>query len=91
VQAWWGGRDMGLFDGPVVAVAVIGRPSIPAAFQDEPTLDRRSPQWWWPTDRAWFVASEIDDPWTYIAGPAALLDAVRAMDLETVTVRRHHP
>ena len=32
----------------------------------------------WPADRAWFVASEIDLPWTYVGGTAALVDAVLA-------------
>ncbi|WP_143712042.1 hypothetical protein [Acidimicrobium ferrooxidans] len=32
----------------------------------------------WPRDRAWFVASEIDLPWTYVAGSAALIDALLA-------------
>jgi hypothetical protein len=29
---------------------------------------------WWPTDRAWFVATEIDFRWTYVAGDHALID-----------------
>jgi len=33
---------------------------------------------WWPTDRAWCVASEIDMPWSYIGGPRGLIDAVLA-------------
>lgn len=70
VQPWWGGRDMRLFDGPIDAVAAIG--STP--FGDE--LRRRGPQWWWPEDRSWFVATEIDYPWTYLAGSVALVDAI---------------
>lgn len=33
-----------------------------------------SPNLMWPSDHAWFVASEIDLPWTGIGGTAALLD-----------------
>jgi hypothetical protein len=33
---------------------------------------------WWPADRAWCVASEIDLPWSYIGGPRGLIDAVLA-------------
>jgi hypothetical protein len=29
---------------------------------------------WWPADRAWFVATEIDDQWTFVAGAQALVD-----------------
>ncbi|WP_040793764.1 hypothetical protein [Nocardia paucivorans] len=29
----------------------------------------------WPADRAWFVATEIDLPWTGVAGGVELIDA----------------
>lgn len=29
----------------------------------------QSPNLWWPEDRAWFVATEIDYAWTYVGGP----------------------
>jgi hypothetical protein len=35
---------------------------------------------WWPADRAWCVASEIDLPWTYAGGPRGLIDAILADD-----------
>lgn len=38
----------------------------------------QTPSLWWPADRAWCVASEIDLPFTYLAGPAALIDQVMA-------------
>ncbi len=31
---------------------------------------------WWPRDRAWFVSTEIDYAWTYLGGPAELIDDV---------------
>jgi len=45
---------------------------------------RRSPDWasgtgpnlWWPNDRAWFVASEIDLPSTYVGGSHLLIDTI---------------
>jgi hypothetical protein len=73
VQPWWGGRDMLLFDGPIEAVASIGSP-----WPFVETLNRRGPQWWWPEDRAWFVGTEIDYPWTYLAGSTELVEAVVA-------------
>jgi hypothetical protein len=82
---WWGGRDMALFDGPVERVATIGTP-VPLSGGPPDRLQRRSPQWWWPSDRAWFLATEIDDQWTYVAGPTALTDAILRLDLDAVIV-----
>jgi hypothetical protein len=43
-----------------------------------PAWNEESPNLWWPDDRAWIVASEIDYAWTYIGGPAALIGDVLA-------------
>jgi hypothetical protein len=32
-----------------------------------------SPHLWWPADRAWIVATEIDFAWTYIGGASSLV------------------
>jgi len=29
---------------------------------------------WWPADRAWFVATEIDFEWAFVAGTEDLID-----------------
>jgi len=54
-------------------------------------IDNQTPNLWWPQDRAWFVASEIDYSWTYVAGShemlAALLDHPK---LEVLQAERHH-
>ena len=34
------------------------------------------PNLWWSDDRAWWVASEIDFPYTYVAGTSRLIDDV---------------
>jgi hypothetical protein len=73
VQPWWGGRDMILFDGPVDAVAAIGH-----RLSDEAHIERQCPQWWWPDDRAWFVGTEIDHAWTYVAGDHSLVEEILA-------------
>lgn len=39
---------------------------------------RQCPNLWWPEDRAWFLITEIDFMWTYVAGSAALADAIEA-------------
>jgi hypothetical protein len=36
----------------------------------------QGPNLWWPVDRAWCVASEIDLPWTFVGGSTKLIDAV---------------
>ena len=36
------------------------------------------PSLWWPADRAWCVATDVDLPWTYVGGPRGLIDAIAA-------------
>lgn len=36
------------------------------------------PNLWWPEDRAWCVATEVDFCWTYVAGTRSSIDAVLA-------------
>jgi hypothetical protein len=62
-----------LFDGPVDAVASIGHP-----WLGDGAVRRQCPQWWWPDDRAWFVGTEIDDAWTYVAGEWTVIEAILA-------------
>lgn len=33
---------------------------------------------WWPADHAWYVASDVDLPWTYVGGPRGFIDAILA-------------
>lgn len=37
-----------------------------------------SPNLWWPDDRAWFVATEIDYAWTYVGGTRELIGEILA-------------
>lgn len=63
------GRDYLLFKGSVAEAQ---------GWEDGPNL-------WWPEDRAWCVASEIDFPYTYVGGSKALIDDIlRHPDLESV-------
>lgn len=72
-----------LFDGPLQRVDAIGTQPLAAEW-----LCRRGPQWWWPDDRRWFVATEIDFPWSYVGGPASLIDQLLGdPGLETVRLR----
>jgi hypothetical protein len=36
----------------------------------------RSPNLWWPDDRAWCVATEIDFTWSYIGGSSACIEQI---------------
>jgi hypothetical protein len=63
------GRAYLLFKGSVVRAR---------GWEDGPNL-------WWPEDRAWCVASEIDFPYTYVGGSKALIDDIlRHPDLESM-------
>jgi hypothetical protein len=49
------------------------------------------PNLWWPEDRAWCVASEIDFPYTYVGGSKALIDDIlRHPDLEALPAAVEH-
>ncbi len=41
---------------------------------------------WWPADRAWFVSTEIDYEWTFVAGTGELVD--RLVNDDRVEVAR---
>jgi hypothetical protein len=51
-----------LYRGPLTAASALCEP-----FEQTPTL-------WWPNDRAWCVASEVDFHSTYVAGSRPLVD-----------------
>lgn len=56
----------------------------PPRHPHEHHADLQSPQQWWPDDRAWAVATEIDDDSTIVAGSDALAAALEAHpELET--------
>ncbi len=40
--------------------------------------EHQTPNLWWPGDRSWCVATEIDLPCTYVGGSAELIDAILA-------------
>jgi hypothetical protein len=45
----------------------------------------RSPNLWWPDDRAWCVVTEIDFTWSYIGGSSACIEQILgAADLEAL-------
>lgn len=64
-------RDYFLYSGPAEAVGTLA--SLDGTWGQCPNI-------WWPADRAWCVASEIDLQWTYVGGPRGLIDAILADD-----------
>lgn len=83
-------RSYLLFRGPLAAAGQWGAadlaPGHPRCIN--------SPNLMWPHDHAWFVATEIDDLWTGVAGSSTLLDELVAdavLDVETVDPESHIP
>jgi hypothetical protein len=56
-----------LFEGPLEAAADMGW------WLDGKLVDAQSPNLFWPDDRAWFVATEIDLDSTFVGGSEALI------------------
>jgi hypothetical protein len=61
-------RDYLLYSGPVEAAVATA-----AVAGDGQTANL-----WWPRDRAWCAATEIDLPWTYVGGPTGLIEGLAA-------------
>jgi hypothetical protein len=68
-------REYWLFEGPVEQ----------AVATTLTTEHRHTPNLWWPEDRAWCVASEIDLSWSYVGGSRELIDELLSCaELEVV-------
>lgn len=78
------GRDYLLFTGPLAAAMSMGQWPEPDWFLPQ------SPNPFWPADRSWCVATEIDFDFTLVAGTPALIDAVVAPLCQS-EVRRSSP
>lgn len=74
-------RAYHLLSGPVAAAPVLPTP-----------VAWRCASLWWPADRAWLVATDIDGYLTYVGGSRAAVDAVlTAPDLDAVAVQPSTP
>ncbi|WP_280252566.1 hypothetical protein [Nocardia abscessus] len=76
-------RDYLLFRGPLNEAGQWGAADLLPGWSR--TIN--SPNLIWPADQAWFVVTEIDLPWTGIAGTAALIEELRAdasLDIEEI-------
>jgi hypothetical protein len=60
-------RRYHLFSGPVTGAA---------SFRTERMNRSQAPSLWWPEDRAWIVATEIDLPWTYVGAESSVVTAI---------------
>lgn len=81
-------KELPLFGSPALRESgrayILYRGPIEAIVTAEARLGG-TPQLWWPDDRAWCVASEIDSMWTYVGGARALIDDIAVSpDLETL-------
>jgi hypothetical protein len=80
-----------LLEGSLDAIGEIGESR---DWQGRHYFDAHSPNLWWPGDRAWCVATDIDLDSTYVAGGAALvLDLLgdqrfEALEVNASDVRR---
>jgi hypothetical protein len=76
-------RAYHVFAGPLAAAST-SYSSIPFSHQ--------SANLWWPADRAWCVATEVDFAWTYVGGPRSCIQALltdpRLDALETTAAAR---
>jgi hypothetical protein len=57
-------RDYLLYSGTLEAVMA----TVALAGQEQ------TPNLWWPADRSWCVATEIDLAWTYVGGPSDMIE-----------------
>jgi hypothetical protein len=79
------GRDYILLEGPLAAATELGwrigelvRGAYPDVDIDTVEFEPQSPNLFWPEDRAWCVATEIDLDSTYVGGSEALVRAILA-------------
>ncbi len=60
-------------------------------FTDKNGLEPLSPSLWWPDDRTWCVATEIDFRWTYIGGSQACINELLDHEqLENLATKPEH-
>lgn len=81
-----------VLDGPRVELPyrsyLLASGTLPEALDLRAQLQQQSPNLWWPADRSWCVATEIDLGCTYVGGPEALIaDVLAAGDLEALRCR----
>lgn len=81
-----------VFDGPRLSLPgrayVVLHGAVADAVEVYDLLDQQSPSLWWPADRAWCVATEVDFGWTYVGGTAeAVGDVLAEAALEAMVAR----
>ena len=67
------GRDYLLFEGPLDAAGELGEWT---HWEGRSWFDPQTPNLWWPDDRSWCVATEIDLDSTYVGGSVALVEEI---------------
>lgn len=74
--AWW--PDAAHVPIPNRGSFLLRGPLAGLAAQLDPPMGQRGAQLWWPTDLAWVAATEIDLPWTVVAGRPEVIAALRS-------------
>ncbi|WP_207936013.1 hypothetical protein [Actinomadura sp. KC216] len=78
-------RDYVMFEGPLAAAMDLGQRTAGFFFPQSPNL-------FWPADRSWCVATDVDFDSTYAGGPAGLIDELLGDPaLEAVGVKPTDP
>lgn len=71
--------DMALASPPrrsAAAISSMGAATVELPKPGSVEHDNQSASLWWPADRAWFVSTEVDDSWTYLAGSQKVIDSL---------------
>jgi hypothetical protein len=75
-------REYVLLEGPLAAAPNVLTSPYPL---------NAGPSLWWPDDKSWCVATEVDYRWTYVAGPAGCLASIEADDrIEALRTQPEH-
>ncbi|MBL0171751.1 MAG: hypothetical protein IPP90_13705 [Gemmatimonadaceae bacterium] len=73
--------EIGMMDLPFLRrLYLYQRPlsAVMRTFQFHGSRSYRAPNLWWPADRSWCVATEIDYAWTYVGGTDACIAEIAA-------------
>jgi len=83
-------REYLLFEGPLADAGRWGAADLVPGMERDPI---NSPNLFWPADRAWLVATEIDLPATYVGGSEALISELvdGLPDHHDLVIRRASP
>lgn len=71
-------------NGPFRRSYLVYEGSVLDALALAPARGSKTPDFWWPQDLSWFVATDMDLPWTFVGATANVVSALR--DIPALTV-----